>query len=442
MTLMTPRRRHAVILAVAPLALGAVLAACSSGSSSGSGGSSAAGGSAAATSKEPQTIHFTYTTANANETYYQTLAKDFEAAHPGVTVKTTAIALTAADQTIPTQLQAGNGPDVFWVNAGSGQQDSIGQLGRANLLLPVNAATYANIPASEMAGWSLNGTTYGVPTSTQALGVIWNDALAKANGANVTADSSISDIAAQCPAVAKKGKSIYGLAGSIPQNTGLMTADIATSTVYGPDPNWNEDRASGKTTFEGTQGWHQALQAVIDLNKAGCFQKGAAGAGFDALTNGAGQGQLFGFFAPGGATKDIMDAAHGAVKLTALPMPAPQGVKTVLTLSSNTGLAGNKATKSPNLVQEFLAFSVSPEEAKKIANAQGSIPIGSPSTSDLLPQYQPIIPFLEAKNFLPFGPDAWPNAKVYDALGTGVTGLLTGQKSVDDVLKSMDQAWG
>jgi raffinose/stachyose/melibiose transport system substrate-binding protein len=221
-----------------------------------------------------------------------------------------------------------------------------------------------------------------------------------------------------------------------------MSADIATSTVYGPNHNWNQDRADGKTTFAGTPGWHQALQAVIDLNKAGCFQKGAAGAGFDALTNGAGQGKLFGFFAPGGATKDIMDAAHGAVKLTALPMPAPAGVKTVLTLSSNTGLAGNKATKSPNLVQQFLAFSVSPDEAKKIAEAQGSIPIGTPASSDLLPQYQPVLPFLEANNTLPFGPDAWPNAKVYNALGTGVTGLLTGQKTIDGVLKSMDQAWG
>jgi raffinose/stachyose/melibiose transport system substrate-binding protein len=105
-------------------------------------------------------------------------------------------------------------------------------------------------------------------------------------------------------------------------------------------------------------------------------------------------------------------------------------------------LAGNKDTKSPNLVQQFLAFSVSPDEAKKIAEAQGSIPIGTPASSDLLPQYQPVLPFLEANNTLPFGPDAWPNAKVYNALGTGVTGLLTGQKTIDGVLKSMDQAWG
>ena len=31
--------------------------------------------------------------------------------------------------------------------------------------------------------------------------------------------------------------------------------------------------------------------------------------------------------------------------------------------------------------------------------------------------------------------------KVYDALGSGATGVLTGQKTPDDVLKQMDSAW-
>ena len=37
--------------------------------------------------------------------------------------------------------------------------------------------------------------------------------------------------------------------------------------------------------------------------------------------------------------------------------------------------------------------------------------------------------------------ETWWNASVGDALTTYGTGLLTGQKSVDDVLKAMDAAW-
>ena len=118
MTRTTTRTRRLAVTAVAPLALCITLAACSS--------SDAGGDSSGSASAEPQTITFTYVQANPTETYYETLAKDFEAANPGVKVTTNKIALTAADQTIPTQLQAGNGPDVFWTNAGSGTADSVG----------------------------------------------------------------------------------------------------------------------------------------------------------------------------------------------------------------------------------------------------------------------------------------------------------------------------
>jgi raffinose/stachyose/melibiose transport system substrate-binding protein len=222
-----------------------------------------------------------------------------------------------------------------------------------------------------------------------------------------------------------------------------MAVEIATSTVYGPDENWNKERADGKTTFAGTQGWKDALQAIIDLNKNKCYQDGAAGAGFDALTNGATAGKLYGFFAPSGAVKSIEDASGGHVKLIALGFPAPSGQKTYLSVTSDLGLAANAKTKSPKLVTDFLKFSVSPAEAKKYAEAAGTIPIGGDlKAADLLPQYQPIAQQLADKQFRGFAVDDWPNGQVYDALGTGVTGLLTGQKTIDDVLKAMDAAWG
>lgn len=428
-------RNRPVLLAVATVTACTTLVACggSSGSSTGSAGDGAA---------EPQRITFTYVTANPTETYYETLAKDFEAANPGVTVKTNKIALNAADQTIPTQLQGGNGPDVFWVNAGSGQQASIGQLGKAGLLLELPETLYSGVPQAEMAGYDIDGKVYGVPTSSQLLGIIWNDDLAKSVGVNLTATSTMDQIISQCAAVSAKGKSVFGLAGSVPQNTGLFATMLAVSSVYGPNPTWNADRAAGKTTFAATDGWKQALQTVVDMNKAGCFQKGAAGAGFDVLTNGAGQGKFPGFFAPGGATKDIMDAAKGAVKLTAMPVPAPRGSSTVMALTANTGIAGSAKTRSPKLVEKFIAFSVTPAVAKKVAEAQGAIPIGATSAADLLPQYQPVASLLQAKATEPFPVDGWPNGQVYNALGTGVTGLLTGQKTVDDVLKALDAAWG
>lgn len=427
MTITTARHRRSAAVAL-PVVAGLLLTACG-------GGGSDSGGA------EPQTITFSYASANTTEMAYETLAKDYMAAHPGVTIKANRVALNAYNQTLTTQIQAGNGPDVMYIIAGTGQAATVGQLAKAGHLLELpDAAT--GIPDAEMEGYSYNGKVYGVPSATAISGIVYNDVLAKQTGVTISATSTLQDVVAQCGKAKAAGKSIFGLAGSIPENTGIMAMEIASSTVYGPTPTWNADRAAGKTKFADTQGWKDALQAVKDLNAAGCFQDGAAGAGFDALTNGASQGKLFGFFAPSGATKDIMDAAHGAVKLVALPFPAPTGTKTYMAVTSDLGLAGNKKTKSPDLVEDFIKFSVTPAEAKKFAEAQGSIPIGATKASDLLPQYAGVADLLAGQQYRPFGTDGWPNGQVYAALGQGVTGLLTGQKDIDDVLKAMDSAWG
>jgi raffinose/stachyose/melibiose transport system substrate-binding protein len=431
MTISIDRRRRRAIAVALPLATGLLLAACGGGGS----GSSGSG-------KESQSITFSYGPASPTDTAYETLAKDYEAAHPGVTIKVNKINAESYGQTIQTQMAAGNGPDVLQVNSGSGQVGTVGQLQRANLLLPLTDSSFtSDIPEAERAGYDYNGKLYGVPSATSIDSVVWNDDLAKSSGVTVTATSKLDDVMTQCGAVKSKGNSILALAGSIPANTGITAVEIATSTVYGPNENWNKDRENGKTTFEKTQGWHQALQAIVDLNKAGCFQDGAAGAGFADLTNLASSGKAYGFMAPSGAVKSIEDAAGGHVKLIALGFPSPAG-KNYLSISSDIGLAGNAKTKSPKLVQDFIKFSVSPAEAKKFAEAQGTIPIGGDlNASDLLPQYQAVADQLTSKQYRTFAVDEWTKPQVYNALGTGVTGLLTGQQTIDDVLKAMDAAW-
>jgi raffinose/stachyose/melibiose transport system substrate-binding protein len=425
------RGRNAAVVAL-PVIAGMLLTACGGSSGGSSGG------------KEPQTITFTYAPANPQDTSYETLAHDYEDAHPGVTIKLNKINAEAVNTTLTTQMQAGNGPDVMSLTAGSGQAATVGQFSKAGLLLELTDPSFQqNIPEAEQAGYVYNEKLYGVPTSTQVAGIVYNDDLAKSQGVTLDASSTLEDVLAACKTARGKGQSVFGLAGAIPVNTGIMTIEIATSTVYGPDPDWNKKRASGDTTFADTQGWHDALQTVIDLNDNGCFQDGAAGAGFDALTNGATAGKLYGFFAPSGAVKSVQDASGGHVKLIALGFPAPQGTDSYLSVTSDLGLAGNAKTESPKLVQDFLAFAVSPDEAKKFAEAAGAIPIGGDlKSSDLLPQYQPIAQQLADNKYRGFAVDEWPNGQVYDALGTGVTGLLTGQKTIDDVLKAMDDAWG
>ena len=56
-----------------------------------------------------------------------------------------------------------------------------------------------------------------------------------------------------------------------------MIDDIAAATVYGPDPHWSAKLRAGTVSFDGSPGWHQALQRFIEMNDAGCFEPGMAG---------------------------------------------------------------------------------------------------------------------------------------------------------------------
>ena len=70
------------------------------------------------------------------------------------------------------------------------------------------------------------------------------------------------------------------------------------------------------------------------------------------------------------------------------------------------------------------------------------MPITGIDAENARPGYEPIGDLLDSGSFTGLPNATWPNPAVYDALGVGVQGLLTGQKTVDQVLEEMDAAWG
>ncbi|WP_285115607.1 ABC transporter substrate-binding protein [Leifsonia sp. fls2-241-R2A-40a] len=412
-----------------PAAAGLLLAGCSSSGSTG---------------KEPQTITFAFGATNdQDKAAYTGLAKSFEAENKGVTVTPQNLPVQSYPTTIATRVQGGNAPDTFYAEGGTGQSNSVLPWAKSGLVLPLDdAAIKADIPDSAKSLWTYNGKVYGVPLGTQLNGVIYNDELAKSIGVNIDATTSLDDIIAQCGKARSAGKTVYGLAGSTFQNNGILAVAVATSTVYGPDKDWNQKRAQNKVTFAGTKGWTTALESIKKMYDGGCFQDGATSAGFDALTNGASSGKILGFFAPSAAAQQIMQAAGGHVKLITLPVGAPDGTKTYLSLSSDQGVTASAKTKSPKLATDFLKYIVSDKGQQEYSKLVGTIPVNVKSNSTLLPQYESIKDQIAKNDTRGYAPTEWPNAKIYTDLGNGVQGILTGQMTVKQVLQQMDTDWG
>ncbi|MFH8251170.1 ABC transporter substrate-binding protein [Microbacterium sp. B2969] len=399
-------------------------------------GCSSSGGDSGSTGGSSETFSLSYGVTNsATTTPYKALAEKYMQENPNVKITLNEVPGDSYAQTLTTQLQAGNASDVFQTAPGSGQGSSIVTLADAKLIAPLDDSVAKAIPSGSESQFQVDGKTYGVALGLTYVGGILNSTTADSLKFEYPTDwdTLISD----CGDLASQGKSLYVLAGSMPPNTGLMAMILSATRVYADNPNWNQDRADDKVTFADSEGWQDTLQAVIDMNKAGCFQKGVEGAGFDGITNGILQGTSVAAFVPSGAAADLKQNAPDQDFLIESVPPASGG-KPFGLAGADYALSLDAKSKNADAATKFINWAASDAGQQVWADAAGSLPLGTDLSSTI---FAPVADIVNNGDFVPLPNSSWPNSAVYDALGSGVQGLLTGQKTVEDVLKAMDAAW-
>jgi raffinose/stachyose/melibiose transport system substrate-binding protein len=425
----TASRRLRWSLVAAPVAGVLILAGCSGNTDGGSSGTPGAD------------VGFSIMVAQSNDAddFYAQTAKKYTD-ETGVPIEVIPYPGDAYNTQVTTQLQAGNAADVMILNPGTGQAISVVTLADAGFLAPLGGDSASLIPEGTEALYGSDGKIYGQPTALAPVGLIWNGGGAKDAGIDEY-PSTYEDLLADCKTAKDAGKSFTVLAGSMPPNTGLFTQLISATRVYQETPDWNEQRAAGDVTFADSDGWKETLQTVIDMKDEGCFQDGVEGGTFDNITAGIGGGTSLSAATPGSAAASIGGAT--GLEITVQAFPPADGEKPFTLASANYAWSVNaKADEAKQKsIQNFLDWVGSPEEAKAYADLAGLVPITGVTADDLLPSYEPIGDLLENGEYTPLPLETWPNPAVYDALGVGVQGLLTGQKTVDQVLADMDAAW-
>jgi raffinose/stachyose/melibiose transport system substrate-binding protein len=420
--------RFRTLAAVAALGT-LVLAGCGGGD----GDSGGDGGAA-------KSFKFTFPTSTATESPWQTLATKYQE-ETGTQVQAQALPNDSYPLTIRTQLQGGNAPDLMVVAPGAGQQHAVLPLAEADLLEPLNEQSASVVPENTKPLVSLDGKVYAQPTDLIPVGMAYNpDAATKAGVTTFPSDSSA--MIASCKQLAGQGKSFLAVAGSAPPNMGLMALSISATRVYAQTPDWNQQRASGAVTFAGSKGWQDTLQTIVDMNNSGCFQRGAAGGGFDAITGGLTQGKSLGAFVPGGAATELMASTPG-LKLEIRDFPPAVGGEQYLLASPNYALAisAKSDAAQKQAAQGFLDWLAKPENAAQFTKISGGVPITGVEGATLEPQYEPVKGLLEAEDYAPLPNLEWPNPGIYDALSSGVQGLVAGKGDVQSVLEATDKAW-
>ncbi|SDG58659.1 ABC transporter substrate-binding protein [Microbacterium pygmaeum] len=411
-----------------PVAGVLVLAGCS-GSTDNGGDSSG----------DPEATGFSLMVAQANDAddfYAQTAAKYSE--ETGVPIEVIPYPSDAYNTQVTTQLQAGNAADMMVLAPGTGQPISVITLADAGFLEPLDATSAGLLPAGAEAEFQIDGDTFAQPTALTPVGMVFN--VTAGDEAGIEYPSTYEDLLTACADARSAGKSFTVLAGGISFNTGLFSMLISATRVYADDPDWNEQRAAGDVTFA-ESGWEDVLNDIIEMNDTGCFQDGAAGGTFDNITAGLGGGTSLTAAVPGSAAASIGGATGAEVNVQAFP-PADGGKAFTVTGANYAwGINASSDDAVKASAQAFLDWVAQPENAKAYADLSGSVPITGIDQATLLPEYAPIGDLLADGDYAGLPNATWPNPAVYDALGTGVQALLTGQKTVDQVLADMDAAW-
>src|SRR5262245_59698729 len=189
-------------------------AACSSGG--GSGG---------------VTLSFSFLSSVATSPY-QMIADEYAKSHPGVKFRTQPTTSDQYGQVLRTQLQAGNAPDLLFVQGGSGDTYSILPFVDAGYLLPLTGQ-----PAEELVKstgseslYTKSGTTFGQPMDLAPATVNINKTAYDAAGLQVPA--TLSGVLQNCDGAKAAGKALFNYAGASPLNDGLTAMEIAASRVY------------------------------------------------------------------------------------------------------------------------------------------------------------------------------------------------------------------
>ena len=433
------------VAAVAALGLGIVLSAsaCSSSGSS-TGGTSSSGGASASSgsNSNSSTVSLTFwnnATPGPGLTYYQNAIKQFEAAHPGVTIKMQNIQNEDYDGKLQTALNSNTAPDILFQRGGGKMQAMVnaGQLQQLNL----SAADKTNIGAGAPVD-SINGTVYGVPLDANPEGIYYSQDLFTKAGITTT-PTTIPELEAD---IAK-----LKAAGITPVAVGAKDAWPAAHWYY----NFALRECSQATMNQAGQSlkftdpcWTKAgndLQAFLKVNP---FQTGflttaaqvGAGSSAGLLANHKAAMELMGAWEPG-TVQSLTPNQKPLPDLRWFPFPSvPGGAGNPSAMMG--GFNGYSLSKNaPAQAWQFLEFLLTTPQQEAYAKAFVTIPI-NPAAQGVVtdPSAVEVKTALNKAGYTMQFLDTQYGQNVGNALNAAVVNLLAGKGTPAGIVSATSEA--
>lgn len=369
------------------------------------------------------------------------LVAQYKKDHPDMQVLVTTAETETYQATIRTQLAAGSAPDVVFVWPGNGNPAAIQQLAPGGNLADLSSEPWASkYPAQLMPLSKVGGKTYIMMPIVTAFGIAYNVPAMEAAG--LVVPTTWDAVLTFCDAAKAKGKVAFALGANTLNNTQNILYNLVPTLVYGPTPSVNADLAAGKTTFATQPGWVEAMGKYKLMIDRKCFSDNATGLTQNDQVKAVASGDAMGM-ATLAFNLNSLVAAAPKTEFAFYPLPANNDPTSEMMATSSAGGAGVYANgKNKAAAIAFVEYLATPAGMKiyndALVGAVPSIPSGATYT---LQAQQVINQYLTSGKISEFLNQSWPNAKIEQAMYSGVQGMLGGAMTPAQVLEGMDAVY-
>jgi len=310
-------------------------------------------------------------TRDAEQEMIEILNDEFEAAHPGVTIKRATYATDDLTNILPLELSSDSGPDVTMINQG---YSGMGALVQAGLLLPLNeyADKYGWWDRYAMGLHSRNsfsadgtqfgvGNLYGVSNTAEVVGVYYHRDIFEQHG--LTVPKTLAEMEALMDKLLEAGITpiVFGSLDGWPAIHEFSVLQGVYITLEELDAFMYKLEGG---TFD-TEANLKAAQKLVEWVDKGYFSPGFAGMDYDGATFGAFLNQEGAMWITGNWMTGSIVEELGEESVGFFAFPSEQeGVPAIV--PGGVGLAyGIRAgTKYPDLAAEYIDLVTGPRAAE------------------------------------------------------------------------------
>ncbi|MER6575191.1 extracellular solute-binding protein [Nonomuraea sp. NPDC001023] len=359
-------KRGLILMATAVLVAG-----CGSGGSGENGGQPGASQSGQKPAKV--TLEWWHlSTSEPLKSLWAQRAKDFEAAHPDVTIKATVLENDAYKAKLTTITQSGKAPDVF-VTWGGGVLKQQIDAGLVKDLSDDVAPVLGTFTPAALSAYQFDGKTYGLPTDIGLVGFWYNKKLFARAGISAP-PATWAEFLDDVKKLKASGTTPIALAGKEKwpghyywAYLAMRIAGLPALTQAGVDHDFT------KPDFVAAG---QQVKALAELQP---FQKGFLGAGYGTpdgqaatVSNGKAAMELMGQWAP--AVQKDSGKGLGD-DLGFFPFPAVEGGKGSIGDAFGGGNGLSVGADAPPQAVEFVKFMTQMDQHTKAVAAGGVLPV-------------------------------------------------------------------